>query len=149
MKSYDVILEEVRAIIVEVLACEPDEVQPSSRFFEDLGGESIDMLELTFRCEKLYGIKMPLQQLVVPGELVADESGRLTPASLAGMKARYAFLDYGGFEHDPVQTRVTELITVAAIARFVVEALATRESAESSCQIQGGTGGLGPLSVGG
>lgn len=149
MKSYDVILEEVRAIVVEVLACEPDEVQPSSRFFEDLGGESIDMLELTFRCEKLYGIKMPLQQLGMAGELAADENGRLTPESLVSMKAKYPSLDYSGFEHDPVQTRITELITVAAIARFVVEALATGESAESSCPIQGDTGGLGPLSVGG
>ena len=131
MKDYHAILEEVRATIVDVLACELDEVQPSSRFFEDLGGESLDVLELTFRCEKLYGVRLPLQQLVVPGELVADESGRLTPESLAGMKAKYAFLDFGGFERDPAQARITEMITVAAIARFVVSALPGQESAET------------------
>lgn len=149
MKDYGIILEEVRAIIVEVLACELDEVQPSSRFFEDLGGESIDMLDLTFHCEKRFGVRLPLQQLATPGELEADANGRLTADSLARMKSKYSFLDYSRFELDPVQTRVTELITIAAIARFVVDTLAAREPSESGTQAQAIPDGIEPLPVGG
>ena len=123
MKTMDEITKEIEPILVEVLAVEPEEVVPSAKFFEDLGGESIDLLELTFHCEKHFEVKLRLQELASPDELVTDETGRLTEESLSAVKTRFPFLDYSDFEADPMKNRITELLTVDAIARFVRDAL--------------------------
>ena len=49
MKTYATVMQEIRPIVAEVLGLEPEEVTPAARFFDDLGGESIDILELSFR----------------------------------------------------------------------------------------------------
>ena len=106
-----------------MLALENDEVLPQSRFFEDLGGESIDMLDLTFRLETHYGVKMPVAKMIGPEEIQTDETGRLTPESLAQLKSQYPYLEYARFEANPAKSRMTEMITINAIAGFVISAL--------------------------
>ena len=113
-------------IVADILARELNEVTPTARFFEDLGGESIDVLELSFRCEKIYGIKAEFQKI---GTAVrSDENGMLTPESLAKLKSNN-FLDLAAIEADPRAERVTELLTVGAIARYVHGALVEKSAA--------------------
>jgi acyl carrier protein len=123
MQNCESVMEEIRPIIAEVLAVEPEEVKAESRFFEDLGGESIDMLELTFQLEKRYGTSIPLQKLATSDDLGTDETGHLTPSALDHLKTNFPFLDYSGFEQDPLKTRITEMFTVEALARCVVAML--------------------------
>lgn len=121
MKTMNEVLQEVQEIVADILARELNEVTPTARFFEDLGGESIDVLELSFRCEKIYGIKAEFQKI---GTAVrSDENGMLTPESLANLRNQYKFLDLAGFEANPRAERVTELLTIGAIARYVHQAL--------------------------
>ncbi len=42
---------------------------------------------------------------------------------LAHLKLNYPFLDYSGFEQDPLKARITEMFTVEALARCVVAML--------------------------
>ena len=121
------VLQEVRDIIADILALEPDEVGPTARFFEDLGGESIDVLDLSFRCEKAFGIKAEFQKIAAA--VKSDEAGRLTSESLETLRKNCTFLDLAAIEADPRAARVTELLTVEAIARYVHDALQARESA--------------------
>jgi acyl carrier protein len=117
------LLEQVRQIIAQVVAVEPEEVGPSTRFFADLGGESIDFLDLSFRCEKQFGIRLRFEDLLEKDHNVTDEAGILTPASLALLRERFSFLDFNSLPEPPTRTDLTDLLTTEAIAQFVAAAL--------------------------
>jgi acyl carrier protein len=69
-----------REIVAEVLGVEVDEVTPESNFFADLGGESIDLLDLGFQCQKAFGVSTNFQRLSA-ADFETDAEGRLTPSS--------------------------------------------------------------------
>ena len=129
MKTMNEVFREIQEIVVDILACELSEATPTARFFEDLGGESIDVLELSFRCEKIYGIRAEFQKLGVG--VRSDDNGMLTAESLNSLQTRYKFLDLTTIEADPRADRVTELLTVGAIARYVHEALLAKDTSSS------------------
>jgi acyl carrier protein len=126
MPDFASILEEVKGIIADVLALEPEEVTPDARFREDLGGESIDFLDLSFQCEKRFGVNAGLQKLASPDEYPIEESGRFTQQAVAKFKSRYPFLDYKDIDENPTPDRIMSLFTVENIARFVESSLATQ-----------------------
>lgn len=123
MNADSRVVEQVQAIVAEVLACEPEEATPQARFFADLGGESIDFLDLTFRCEKHFGVKLGIEKLLDAEYAATDEAGVLTEQSLARLQERFAFLDFSQLPERPTKAQLTDLLTVQAIAQFVERAL--------------------------
>lgn len=123
MSCFETVQEEIRAIVADVLAIEPAEAQPTSRFFEDLGGESIDALELAFQCKKKYGVDLRFQEMMASEELPTDEHGNLTAQALTNLKTKFPHLNYQEFEQHAQINRMTELLTVEAIARTVHAAI--------------------------
>lgn len=121
------ILAQVQALVQEVLACEPEEAAPQARFFKDLGGESLDILDLTFRCEKQFGVKLGIEKMLAPEYATADQSGALTPQSLVRLKEKFAFLDLSLLGEQPTKAQLSDLLTVEAIAAFVAQALTERD----------------------
>ncbi|HEV3004850.1 MAG TPA: acyl carrier protein [Pirellulales bacterium] len=120
------LLEQIRQIVAQVVAVEPDEVGPSTRFFADLGGESIDFLDLSFRCEKQFGIRLRFEDLLEKDHNATDESGILTTESMTLLRERFPFLDFGRLPAQPTRANLTDLLTTEAIAQFVAAALAER-----------------------
>ena len=59
MPSHDEIYEKVKATLIDALGVDDEEVTPSARLKADLGAESIDFLDIVFRLEKNFGIKIP------------------------------------------------------------------------------------------
>ena len=53
------IAEDVKAIIVEKLGVDPSEVKVSASFQNDLGADSLDIVELIMDFEKKFGIQIP------------------------------------------------------------------------------------------
>ena len=53
------VAEKVRSIIVEQLGVEADEVTPEASFTEDLGADSLDIVELVMAFEEEFGIEIP------------------------------------------------------------------------------------------
>lgn len=51
--------EQVKKIVVEQLGAEPDEVQMSSTFVDDLGADSLDIVELIMAFEEAFNIEIP------------------------------------------------------------------------------------------
>lgn len=51
--------ERVKKIVVEQLGVEPDEVQMSSTFVDDLGADSLDIVELIMAFEEEFSIEIP------------------------------------------------------------------------------------------
>jgi len=51
--------EKVKAIIVEQLGVQAEEVKPEASFVDDLGADSLDTVELVMAFEEAFGIEIP------------------------------------------------------------------------------------------
>src|SRR5262245_45770794 len=83
------LLPQIKLLVADVLGFDVDEVGPDQNFFHDLGGESIDLIDLQFRVKGL-GISVNFQDLVRRWPL--DDDGRFTAETLKGMAAEFPFL---------------------------------------------------------
>lgn len=65
----------VKEAVVEALALDDDEVTPESTLMEELGAESIDLLDILFRIEKGTGVKIEASDLgdYIQGGIPDDE----------------------------------------------------------------------------
>ncbi|NMA93577.1 MAG: acyl carrier protein [Clostridiales bacterium] len=52
------VFEKVVEIIVENLSCEPEEVTPQAKVMEDLGADSLNVVEITMAMEDAFGIEI-------------------------------------------------------------------------------------------
>lgn len=59
----EAVFEKTREILVDTLGVDHNEVTPEASLIYDLGAESIDFLDISFRLEKAFGIKFPTRQL--------------------------------------------------------------------------------------
>jgi len=53
------VLEKVRKIIVDQLGVEESEVTPEASFIDDLGADSLDIVELIMALEEEFGVEIP------------------------------------------------------------------------------------------
>ncbi len=53
------LIEEVKEVVVEQLNVNPDEVKEESKFVEDLGADSLDVVELVMALEEKFDIEIP------------------------------------------------------------------------------------------
>ena len=120
--SPDEIFEKVREAMVGALGVDEDEVTPEATLTGDLGAESIDFLDIVFRLEKEFGIKIPRGDLF-PDNLFTDEQyvqdGRLTDAGLSELRQRMPHADLTEFEKDPDVQNVNNLFTVGMICKYI------------------------------
>lgn len=56
------IFDDVKAVVVEQLNVSADEVKPESKFVEDLGADSLDVVELVMALEEKFDIEIPDDQ---------------------------------------------------------------------------------------
>ncbi|HUU21676.1 MAG TPA: acyl carrier protein [Phycisphaerae bacterium] len=117
------VFEKVKETLVEALGVDDDEVTPEAKISADLGAESIDYLDITFRLEKAFAIKIPRGELV-PEQLLSDptyvRSGRLTAEGLEELKKRMTHADLTEFEKDPEVGKIMDLFTVQTIVNYVM-----------------------------
>jgi acyl carrier protein len=55
-------LDKVKEVVAEQLSVSPDEVKPESKFVEDLGADSLDVVELVMALEEAFDIEIPEDQ---------------------------------------------------------------------------------------
>lgn len=121
--SREETLQQIRGILVEALGVDEDEVGETVTLAGDLGAESIDFLDIAFRLEKTFSIKIPRGELFPPEEVFNNpdyvEDGRMTPAGLAKLKEAMPHADFSDFEGDPTLERMPELFTVGTIVNYI------------------------------
>ncbi len=120
--TRDEIFSKVRAILVDALAVDEDEVTPTAVLTKDLGAESIDFLDIVFKLEQAFSIKIPQGDLF-PDNVAQDpeyvQNGKVTPKGIATLKERMPHVNFASWEADPQITKVAELFTVESLVKFV------------------------------
>jgi len=121
--SRDEILEQVREVMVDALGVDDDEVTLEATLMGDLGAESIDFLDIVFRLEKAFEIKIPREELF-PAENLMNNSefihnGKLTEKGLTELRDKMPHTDLTEFEKDPDINKMGDLFTVNAIVNYV------------------------------
>ena len=121
------VFEKVQATLVDALGLDDDEVTPDATLTGDLGAESIDFLDIVFRLEKEFDIKIPRGELFPDNILNNPEfiqDGKLTDTGLSQLKERMPRADFSDFEQDPDINKMAELFKVQTIVNYVVKKLA-------------------------
>lgn len=129
MMTQDQIFTKIQAILADALARDEDEVQMTSRLTTDLKAESIDFLDIVFKFEQAFGIKIGEGELF-PQNVTQDpkfvKDGKVTADGLATMKAKLPHFDLSPLEKDPSLTNVPNILTVQSLVRFVSNKLAAK-----------------------
>jgi acyl carrier protein len=123
MPSQDEIYTKVSATLVEALNVDEEEIRPTSTLQGDLGAESIDFLDIVFRLEREFGIKIPRGELfpesIFQGDPEFVQDGKVTEKGLAELRARMPFADLQKFEANPAVSTISDLFTVEMITRYI------------------------------
>lgn len=127
MSLQNEIFPKVQEALVEALGVDDDEVTPDATLVGDLGAESIDFLDIVFRLEKAFDIKIPRDELfpediLNSAEFVSD--GLLTADGLTKLKERMPFADLSKFEANPKVQDFHTLLTTSDMCRYVESKLA-------------------------
>jgi acyl carrier protein len=120
------IYKKVQDTLVEALGVDEDDVTPESSLRADLGAESIDFLDIVFRQERNFGIKIPRGELFSENFLSDPElakDGKLTAQGLAELKQRMPYADLSEFAANPEVDKIIDLYTVESLVQYVASKL--------------------------
>jgi acyl carrier protein len=120
------IFDEVKATLIEALNADDDAVTPAARLQADLGAESIDFLDIVFRLERAFGIKIPRGELfpesIFQGDAALVQDGKVTAKGLDELRKAMPFADpaeLDKFAANPILDSMGDLFTVNLICRYI------------------------------
>ena len=122
MPTKEEVFDKVKDALIEALGLDDDEVTPEATLVGDLGAESIDFLDIVFRLEKGFEIKIPRGELFPEDVLTSSEyvsDGRVSEAGLAELRSRMPFANLDKFAANPVVQDFGNLLTVSDMCRFI------------------------------
>jgi hypothetical protein len=131
MSETDDILSGVQAAIADVLGINPEEAQPSLSYLIDLaGGEWLELLDLQFRLDKRFGVRIAGIGNFAGAE--TDAEGRFMPGGMESLRKSVApsLLDRFRDRPAPTAKELLEAITVDDIANMVRLALAAKQDGQ-------------------
>jgi len=116
------VFEKIQAALVDALGVDDEDVTPDATMVGDLGAESIDFLDIVFRLEKSFDIKIPRGELF-PEDVLTNsdyiQDGRVTDVGIEELRKRMPFANLDDFAKNPVVQDFGSLLTVADMCRFV------------------------------
>ncbi len=132
MSNINITKEEVQAIypkvaatIADALACDEDKVKPDASLINDLGAESIDFLDIVFRLERAFKVKIPRGKIVedARGPLSEEQfqsNGVITDAGLARLREFLSEVPADRFKTPLKAAEIPKLFTVETFAKMVI-----------------------------
>ena len=120
--SHEEIFDKVKEVLEDALGADAEEITMDATLIGDLGAESIDFLDISFKLEQEFGIKIDQGELF-PENLMQDESlveeGKLTEKAMGMLKERMPHVDFSKFENDRRVDQLSEVFTVGSLVDFV------------------------------
>jgi len=122
--SEQEIFEQVQEVLVDALGVDDDEVTPEAKLEADLGAESIDYLDIAFRLEKQFDIKIGESEMFdqsVLNDPQYVQDGTVTDAGLAELRTKmpHAQEQLDQFAQDPQVDKFGDVFTVDMLCKFV------------------------------
>jgi acyl carrier protein len=123
MTPFREIHTKVASVLAGALGVDEGDVIPSATLQGDLGAESIDFLDIVFRLEREFGIKIPHGELfpdsIFGGQADLVHEGRVTDRGMAELRSRMPYADLDAFERGRRLGAVADLFTVELVVRYV------------------------------
>jgi acyl carrier protein len=124
MPSRQEVFNKVQTCLVQALGVKPLDVIPEAALVDDLGAESIDFVDIIYRLEKSFDIKIPRGELF-PQDLLRNptyvNAGRLTAVGAEELAKRLDFTAIAPIEPgQEVEKVLGKLFTVGLIIDFVL-----------------------------
>ena len=121
--TTDEIFGKVQETLVDALGVDDDEVTAEATLIAELGAESIDFLDIVFRLEKNFDVKIPRGELFPENLASADSSfvqdGVVTDEGIAAIREQLPHADVESFAGDPKVENISDLFTVKMIVNFL------------------------------
>src|SRR4029079_10802294 len=121
--THDEIFARVRTTLVDALNVDDDEVTPAARLKGYLNCESIDFLDIVFRLEKQFGIKIPREELfpesIFQGDPRFVTDGKVNAEGIKELREKMPYADLADFQKDPRLEKMEDLFTVELIVRYL------------------------------
>jgi len=122
-------------IIADALGCDAEEVTPDASLIDSLGAESIDFLDIVFRLERAFKVKIPRGKIVeeARGELSEaefEQGGVVTDAGFERLKVFLSEVPADRFKAPLKSAEIPKLFTTETFCKMVVrQQRATSDSA--------------------
>ncbi len=124
--TRDEIYNKVKDVLVDALGVDEEDVKPDAKLRDDLGAESIDFLDIVFRLEKAFGIKIPRGEMF-PEDIFTNpayvKDNKVTPEGLVELKKRMPHVDFAALEKDPNVNNIR--FTVDTVVNYIENKLKT------------------------
>lgn len=122
MSVNEEVFSKVQSALVDALGVDEEDVTHSATMVGDLGAESIDFLDIVFKLEKAFGIKIQTEDLF-PKDILTEGSyvndGKVNASGLAELKKRMPWADLNKFESNPRVQDFGDVLTVSDLCRYV------------------------------
>jgi len=131
------IFKKVQETLAGALGVDASDVTPDASLKRDLGAESIDFIDIIFRLEKSFDLKIPANDLF-PSHIFTDErfvkEGMVTPEGIHELRTKLPYLDLGAFDKDPQVVKLADYFTVKMILRYLEERLGKSSGCSGTCK---------------
>lgn len=122
MPTHTEVYDKIKDALVDALGVDEDEVKPEATLTGDLGAESIDFLDIVFRLEKAFDIKIPRGELFPEGMLTDEQyvkDGKFTSAGVDELRKRMPYADIDEFAKNPIAREFGNLFTVEMVSKYI------------------------------
>jgi acyl carrier protein len=131
------IYPKVADIVADVLAVDKSEITPESSLINDLGAESIDFLDLVFRLERAFNVKIPRGQIEKEArDNLSDEEfeqgGVISEKGIAALKKFLSEVPEQRFKANLKVMEIPTLFTVTTLCKLVLNAQARAKAGENT-----------------
>jgi len=129
------VYQKLQATLVEALNVDEEEITPATKIQGDLGAESIDFLDIIFRLEREFKIKIPrgelfpehiferdpefVQNIPIETQWGTYYRSRITPKGIVELRRRMPNADLAEIERDPSLERISDLFTVDMVYKYL------------------------------
>jgi acyl carrier protein len=126
------ILEALKPLLVDVLGVRVENIRPESVLVTDLGAESIDLLDLTFRIEETFRVRIEADEIEREARKrlpdgVYEKDGFLTEAALDEIRKSVPELDAGKLVKGLRKMELPALLTVSFFVSLIARKLAAQK----------------------
>ena len=134
MAQTEITKDEINAVygtvaetIADALGCEVSEVKADASLIEDLGAESIDFLDMVFRLERAFKVKIPRGKIVenargTLSEAEFEQKGLVTDTGLAQLKTYLSEVSADRFRTPLKVKDIPRLFTPETFCKLVIAA---------------------------